>query len=951
MKRFYLFFVLLAAGLVTYAQHTVALADAHWGFEASEATTLVGQYNSADRYVPAGWTSSNGYQSASTQYKPYIVANGTNIYASEGTQALHIEGTSTYNLPYVILPAITGVDNYNDLTLVFKVRPGYWSDFGGGEGMWSKCGSSDCRTIKVGHLTEIPDRENFASSVTNVWDTTFNAAGMFDPASANPFCEVRIPMNGFGQYVAIYCEANANCYFCIDEVSIEGGEPAPVEPYTAKLAQAVWNFSDMNYYELSTYKRGQIQGGSAYGFVPANWCVDNENKRKTVRGSSAYIPFICPNSSAIATNTTQFGMDGDLGLKFYHNPSNYKEFAILPRITDATYTNLELEFYARKGVTSTETDYDSKLSIGYLVINDWATDTLNVIANVVNIQSLDVVNGTEPNNYTKYTVSLATVPANGRVVFYDATNANNIVYLDNISIKQKSNSNPEPEPEPTPLTKEALQDSINWWVPSVAHAGTTAKATFILHFQNGDLAYGYEWDGSATNAMAAMDEIVAADPDLSAEKTNAGTYFTTFTCGELTNTMSWGWGVSKNDAGLFSAHNALALADGDMIIFSYDDMSVPKLAALTDVIFVEEKEAPATTFTINYTLTGCSAVADNLTVLTEDTTDISLDFTLAEGYTWAGAEITVTMGEEVITTDYEEDNWYMWTAARGNLYIFVFEGVTADVHVTVTAKKASAFPTVFAPATFEDITVGSNGVFYDPAITLGVNEWLSGSFLFATFYDNGYGSDYYSDIIVSSLVDPTMEANYSNPVSYLYAPVATPQGNNFAVWNQSFYGVNPVKMGAAQVVSGMYVNNVSALLNYITDAFSTFPANGYFKLIVTGYNNGVQTNTVNYYLVDWRDAENKKTVTNWEWLDLTSLGSVDELHFDVDSDDGNEWGLLIPAYFCFDNLGGEAPTPTAIESTFDQSSIMDHASKIIRNGQVLIIRGEHIYNVAGQVVR
>lgn len=934
MKRFYLFFVLLAAGLVTYAQHTVALADAHWGFEASEATTLVGQYNSADRYVPAGWTSSNGYQSASTQYKPYIVANGTNIYASEGTQALHIEGTSTYNLPYVILPAITGVDNYNDLTLVFKVRPGYWSDFGGGEGMWSKCGSSDCRTIKVGHLTEIPDRENFASSVTNVWDTTFNAAGMFDPASANPFCEVRIPMNGFGQYVAIYCEANANCYFCIDEVSIEGGEPTATDPYNVALANAEWNFSDISNTKPAI--------NNAAWLIPNNWVVGCAG---TKAAANAYICSYYPNQNYLDKT---YGYDGQYCFRVYGiaNTQRVPSYAVLPAISDANYDNLYLTFYGRTELSITSSPYYGNLRIGY--ITDIA-DTLSTRFVAGNTHFKDTtLNATA---YQYYEIPLNGIPAGAHIVLYD-DDANTLVscLLDNIKIIRKT-ATPDPEPEPTPLTKEALQDSINWWVPSVAHAGTTARATFILHFQNGDIAYGYEWDGSATNAMAAMDEIVAADPDLSAEKTNAGTYFTTFTCGELTNTMSWGWGVSKNDAGLFSAHNALALADGDMIIFSYDDMSVPKLAALTDVIFVEEKEAPATTFTINYTLTGCSAVADNLTVLTEDTTDISLDFTLAEGYTWAGAEITVTMGEEVITTDYEEDNWYMWTAARGNLYIFVFEGVTADVHVTVTAKKASAFPTVFAPATFEDITVGSNGVFYDPAITLGVNEWLSGSFLFATFYDNGYGSDYYSDIIVSSLVDPTMEANYSNPVSYLYAPVATPQGNNFAVWNQSFYGVNPVKMGAAQVVSGMYVNNVSALLNYITDAFSTFPANGYFKLIVTGYNNGVQTNTVNYYLVDWRDAENKKTVTNWEWLDLTSLGSVDELHFDVDSDDGNEWGLLIPAYFCFDNLGGEAPTPTAIESTFDQSSIMDHASKIIRNGQLLIIRGEHIYNVAGQVVR
>lgn len=908
MKKILLTMALAVAVLIGKAQTTsVALADAHWGFEAGEATTYVGQYNSKDYYVPAGWTSSNGYQSASTQYKPYIVTNGTNIYASEGTQALHIEGTSTYNLPYVILPAITGVDNYNALTLVFKVRPGYWSDFGGGEGMWSKCGSSDCRTIKVGHLAEIPDRENFATSVTNIWDTTFNAAGFFDPETANPFCEVRIPMAGCGQYMAIYCEANANCYFCIDEVSIEGGEPAPAEPYTVTLANAVWNFSDMNYYELPTYKRGQIQGNSAYGFVPANWCVDNENKRKTVRGSSAYIPFICPNSSAIATNTTQFGMDGDLGLKFYHNPSNYKEFAILPRITNAAYTNLELEFYARKGVTSTETDYDSKLSIGYLIINDWASDTLNVIDNVVNIQNLDVVNGTESNGYTKYTISLETVPANGRVVFYDATNANNIVYLDNISIKEKTSVTPEPQPEPQPLTKEALADSINWWVASVAHAGTTARATFVLHFQNGNIAYGYEWDGSAISAMDAMDEIVASDPDLAASKMANGQYYTSFTYGELSDTQSWGWGVSKNDAGSFAAHNALTIANEDMIIFSYNDMSVPQLAALTDNIeFVEEKEAPAPTYSIVYSLTGCTADAENPTELTEEDDQISLDFALADGFTWAGAEISVTMGEEEIIEDWDADNWYYWTVSEGNLYIYLFDGVTADLNVTITAKPAIAFPTEFAAAQFEDVTVGENGVYYNPALANGINEWLDGSFLFATYFDDSYGT-YYSDVVVSSLVDPTMTADYSNPVSYLSAAVDhAAQGNNFAVWNQNFYGINPVKLGAAQTVSGMAVTNTSAVVNYIFDEYTAFGQDAWFKLIVTGKKAGEAVGTAEFYLVDFRTEGEWKYAENWQWLDLSALGEVDELMFDVDGSDKNDWGLLSPAYFCFDNLGGKA---------------------------------------------
>ena len=143
-------------------------------------------------------------------------------------------------------------------------------------------------------------------------------------------------------------------------------------------------------------------------------------------------------------------------------------------------------------------------------------------------------------------------------------------------------------------------------------------------------------------------------------------------------------------------------------------------------------------------------------------------------------------------------------------------------------------------ATFEDITVGSNGVFYDPAIQLGNNAWTNDSFLFSTYYDNSYG-DYYSDIVVSSNVDPAMTADFNNPVSYLYAPAQTPDGNNFAVWNQNYYGIAPVKLDEAHIVSGMYVTNTSAMINYIK---TNAAFNVTFAIQVTGKKASVQTGTI-----------------------------------------------------------------------------------------------------------
>lgn len=415
------------------------------------------------------------------------------------------------------------------------------------------------------------------------------------------------------------------------------------------------------------------------------------------------------------------------------------------------------------------------------------------------------------------------------------------------------------------------------------------------------------------------------------------------------------------DATKLWRHFSVPMKDcGDYMVLYLDNIGNAYI--YLDSIAIEKipaEEPVVTKKTITYNLVGCTAGQDeegkeNATEIEAEDENFYFYFNLAEGHSWDGVQISVMMGETALEDAMQTwnfDEGYLWDTDgdEGFLNVWVSDAFTDDLIISITCPAALNFPTEFTPATFEDITVGSNGVFYDPTLVAGNNAWLNGSFKFYTYYAEPYSpgaAPYYSDIVVSSNVDSTVAADYNNPVSYLYAPTATPNGNNFAVWNQNFYGIKDVYLDEARTLTGMYVNNTSAVLNYLTDTYTTFPTDGYYMLTVTGYNNGVLTETVNCYLIDWRDAANKKTLTNWEWLDLSSLGDVDELNFNVYSDDAGQWGLNIPAYFCFDNLGGEAPTPTAIHNT---SAIK--AEKIIRNGQVFIIRGEHIYNAAGQVVR
>ena len=55
-----------------------------------------------------------------------------------------------------------------------------------------------------------------------------------------------------------------------------------------------------------------------------------------------------------------------------------------------------------------------------------------------------------------------------------------------------------------------------------------------------------------------------------------------------------------------------------------------------------------------------------------------------------------------------------------------------------------------------------------------------------------------------------------------------------------------------------------------------------------------------------------------------------------------DYGLNTPSYFCIDNLGAEAPTE-AIENT----NVAVKAVKVVRDGQVVILRGEKAFNILG----
>jgi hypothetical protein len=91
------------------------------------------------------------------------------------------------------------------------------------------------------------------------------------------------------------------------------------------------------------------------------------------------------------------------------------------------------------------------------------------------------------------------------------------------------------------------------------------------------------------------------------------------------------------------------------------------------------------------------------------------------------------------------------------------------------------------------------------------------------------------------------------------------------------------------------------------DSFAKkFGKGDWFKLTITGYDAaGEVTGTKDFYLADLRDPSKAYIINDWRYVDLSGLGKVSKLGFELSSTDNGDYGMNTPAYFCFDNFGAE----------------------------------------------
>jgi hypothetical protein len=229
-------------------------------------------------------------------------------------------------------------------------------------------------------------------------------------------------------------------------------------------------------------------------------------------------------------------------------------------------------------------------------------------------------------------------------------------------------------------------------------------------------------------------------------------------------------------------------------------------------------------------------------------------------------------------------------------------------------------------ATFENLTLAPNS-YWDGSTTKIKTDsvktdttFLSGDAVFPNTY-NVKGYKYWTEGWAYSNKTDKTTAGFTN----MYSAVTAGGYNsaNYAIGKDgSILRLNANAKGGK--VNGLYVTNGTyaalsmrdgdgpgGLAKKFGDSSSTnagthpgtYP--DWFKLTIKGYSNGsLKTEAVDFYLADYRFADNSKDyiVTTWEWVDLTPLGNVDSLIFQLSSTDNNSFGMLTPGYFCIDDF-------------------------------------------------
>ena len=220
-------------------------------------------------------------------------------------------------------------------------------------------------------------------------------------------------------------------------------------------------------------------------------------------------------------------------------------------------------------------------------------------------------------------------------------------------------------------------------------------------------------------------------------------------------------------------------------------------------------------------------------------------------------------------------------------------------------------------ATFDTLSLSQADTYYvnynSPMVDVGFNDGIAH---FPCVYDTSFGGIWDHGFSYSNMTD-SVTSGYTNQYSAKTARGYNSSSQYAVVWC-SLYASAPARIRfmpyAPDTVKGFYITNSTYAYNSMRDGdFSAKKFGGltgndpdWFLLTIKAYHNGtLKPDSVDFYLADFRDANNANDyiIKDWRWVDLTSLAPLDSLEFTMNSSDtAGGFGVNTPTYFCMDNF-------------------------------------------------
>jgi len=273
-------------------------------------------------------------------------------------------------------------------------------------------------------------------------------------------------------------------------------------------------------------------------------------------------------------------------------------------------------------------------------------------------------------------------------------------------------------------------------------------------------------------------------------------------------------------------------------------------------------------------------------------------------------------------------------------------------------------------ADFENLTFSSGKNYWKGNTGVAGNtSFQSGNFSFRNQNDTSSWGDYWSGWAYSKGKD-SMSTSYDTSDCNAYPAIGFSASNNYAVAYQSFDDLNNhIVINSMPTnpyfLAGLFITNSTITYrsmqngDFVAKKFGGITGNDadFLKVRFMGWANGLPINdTVDFYLADFRDANNANDyiIKDWTFVNLTKLGNADSITYYMVSSDNTATTpsyINTPTYFCIDNV---IMTPSWVSDLSQNSSIKIYPNPINNEFQISNTSTEamkfSILNLNGQLV-